>query len=492
MTDNLPEGWGEASLGELAIDIRNGISAKPADEPPGMPILRISAVRAGRVNIEDIRFHQDGGKAALPYLLQNRDLLLVRYNGNPKLTAVCGLVRGLDSPCVYPDKLIRLRVNEDRVLPEFIELAMGTEAVRAQLQAYIKSAAGQHGISGRDLQRVRLAVPPLPEQRRIVARVEAVLARTYRARAELERVERLVGQTRERLLACGFSGDLTSDWRSKATQVGDAQQLEAVQKQRQANTSMKRRQSPSAIPDHALPDGWNWMSPDELADDAPYAIGIGPFGSNLVRSDYTKSGVRLVFVRDIRRKFSSDSDVHYVSHDKAQELRQHQVTAGDVLITKMGDPPGDTAIYPVEAAPAIITADCIKLKPHPQLVLAEFLATCLRSPVVCEQIRNITLGVAHQKMSLDRFRSIALPIPPLLEQVEVVRRLSQAFMNLEKIVTEVTRALALLDRIDAAILARAVRGELMPQNPSDEPAATLLARSAAAHHPASPKRRRAA
>ena len=82
-----------------------------------------------------------------------------------------------------------------------------------------------------------------------------------------------------------------------------------------------------------------------------------------MRTDYRDKGVRLIFVRDIRREVFDDADARYVTMQKAKELHQHIVHGDEVLITKMGDPPGDTALYPQKAKPAIITADCIKLKP---------------------------------------------------------------------------------------------------------------------------------
>jgi len=108
------------------------------------------------------------------------------------------------------------------------------------------------------------------------------------------------------------------------------------------------------------PQRWQWISPDEIADNSPYSIGIGPFGSNLLRSDYREHGVRLIFVRDIVRAQFNETGARYVTREKAADLHQHVVEGGDVLITKMGDPPGDTALYPIGSTPAVITSDCMK------------------------------------------------------------------------------------------------------------------------------------
>lgn len=129
-----------------------------------------------------------------------------------------------------------------------------------------------------------------------------------------------------------------------------------------------------------LPVGWCYASPDQVTAFHKNALTIGPFGSSLLKSDYTDEGVPLVFVRDIRSESFGGPETRFVSPKKAEELVSHTVQAGDLLITKMGDPPGDTSIYPEGRPPAIITADCIKLTPHRDVVSAEYLRFTIRAP----------------------------------------------------------------------------------------------------------------
>src|SRR5262245_7396863 len=104
-----------------------------------------------------------------------------------------------------------------------------------------------------------------------------------------------------------------------------------------------------------LPIGWTWVTPEDVATDTPYALAIGPFGSNLKVSDYTNAGVPLVFVRHIRAERFDSDDSPCVSVAKAKELAAHWVKGGDVLVTKMGEPPGDSALYPAHLKAGVIT-----------------------------------------------------------------------------------------------------------------------------------------
>ena len=378
--------------------------------------------------------------------------------------------------CIHQNHVFRLRRRSGTVVSEYVSMYANAFGQ----QWFINEGAQTTNLASISSTRLALfpiPLPPLAEQRRIVARIEALFARTRRARTELERVAPLSARHRSAMLTNAACGTLTEPWRQAGpTPSSTLQVLSSIRRERRQDRRLARREAVNAEPDEQLPAGWAWVSPDEVADNAPYSIGIGPFGSNLVQGDYQQSGVRLVFVRDIRRQQFDAFNARYVTPEKAAELHPHAVNGGEVLITKMGEPPGDTAIYPKGIGSAVITADCIKLKPHPLLGNSEYLAHIIRSQMVAAQIGNITKGVAQQKVSLEAFRRIALPLPPSAEQDEIVRMLDASNASIGKAEQEATRALALLDRLEQAILAKAFRGELVPQDPSEEPATALLAR----------------
>jgi type I restriction enzyme S subunit len=105
---DIPETWTWVRFGCAIRELRNGISPRPRIDPPGTPILRISAVRPGRVDLTDIRYLEDSCEFLSKFSLANDDLLFTRYNGSIELLGVCGMVLGLRNRTVlYPDKLIR-------------------------------------------------------------------------------------------------------------------------------------------------------------------------------------------------------------------------------------------------------------------------------------------------------------------------------------------------------------------------------------------------
>jgi hypothetical protein len=162
----LPEGWCWTILGQLTTLIRNGYSTAP-HEKEGTAILRISAVRPLSVDLTDVRFLPlAAGREYEFFVLEAGDLLFTRYNGNPALVGVCGLVSEVPSPILHPDKLIRVQVVDPLVESSFIQVAANTGASRLYLDRRVRTTAGQSGISGGDLRTMPI-LPPSAEQRRI-------------------------------------------------------------------------------------------------------------------------------------------------------------------------------------------------------------------------------------------------------------------------------------------------------------------------------------
>ena len=142
----------------------------------------------------------------------------------------------------------------------------------------------------------------------------------------------------------------------------------------------------------------------------------------------------------------------------------------------MGDPPGDCAIYPLGSPEAVITADCLKFRLLAEYCERGFYSSFINSMVCRKQLGFITRGVAQTKISVERFKSIAVPLCSLPEQQEIVRLLDEQFEAIERNERELDAALKRSEALRRSILKRAFSGRLVPQDPADEAASQLLAR----------------
>lgn len=457
----LPTGWAKVTLGEIAS--LRGEKASPALLPDA-PFIGLEDIEPHTSKILHIGRGSDVKSSVAKFMAGDVLYSRLRPYLSKVTTAEFDGIASAEILVLQPTQATTADFIRRRIMTsEFLDFAA------------LLDKGDRPRVNYAEISRFPIALPPLSEQKRIVAKVDGLTARTARARADLDRIPTLIARYKQRLLALAFSGELTASWRV-AQGKSLSSNLKAVRAARKADTRLSRRKRYAGLPDFEIPDTWDWISPDEVAADAKYSIGIGPFGSNLVRTDYRESGVRLVFVRDIRRERFDEDDARFVDYEKAKELHQHIARPGDVLITKMGDPPGDSALFPNDAQPAIITADCIKLTPHADLIQARYLNYCIRSLQVQSQFKAITAGVAQQKVSLDRFRQLALPVAPLAEQAEIVGRIETAFDWLDRMVADHAAAAKLVPKLDAAILAKAFAGKIVPQDPNDEPASVLLER----------------
>ncbi|NDK35495.1 restriction endonuclease subunit S [Rhodovulum sulfidophilum] len=426
------------------------------------------------------------------FKLQQGDIVMARRGEMGRCALVgeadAGWLCGTGSLILRPSKLL---------FAKYLVLLIGSPYSRNYLAGSAVGATMQN-LNQNILLSMPIGLPPEPEQQRIVAKVDELMAlcdRLEQARKTREEVrDKLTAASLARLTApdttaqaepakvgTGFASGYATTEDNFPTHAAFA--LEALPalttrpdqiktlRQTILNLAVRGKlvkQDPADIPalhalsalqsekayliesgklravksndpeiiDTDLPASWTLVAPEQLSAAVSNALTIGPFGSNLTKSDYRENGVPLTFVADVTSDFSIPT-TKFVTKEKARELKSHGVTGGDLVITKMGDPPGTPAIYPAGRPAGIITADCIKWTLAPQLIDVHFAKLAVASDIVRVQIVDITKGGAHQKVSLKRFRSIAIPLPPLAEQ--------------HRIVAKVDALMALCDRLETAL-----------------------------------------
>ena len=356
-------------------------------------------------------------------------------------------------------------ILKDGILPEYVYWWL-----KGAKQAAEGLASGTTflELSGANAKKLPIPIAPPDQQRRIVAEIEKQFSRLDEAVANLKRVKANLKRYKAAVLKAAVEGRLVETEADRARREGRSYEtgeqllqriLESRRRQWQGKGKYKEPSAPDTTDLPELPEGWVWASPEQLSAGEQYSLAIGPFGSSLKVSDYTSSGVPLVFVRNIRAASFGGPDTVYVAEGKADELRAHWVEAGDLLVTRMGDPPGDVCIYPVHRPPAVITADCIKLRLVKGLASAQLFTHVIESDRVHKQILDITKGVAQLKVSLGRFGSIGFPLPPHAEQ--------------HRIVAEVDRRLSLLRDTEAQVGANLQRTQVLRQSVLSKAFSTL-------------------
>ncbi|WAX97313.1 restriction endonuclease subunit S [Aminobacter sp. NyZ550] len=482
-----PQGWAEATLGSLASKIVDGSHNPPSKMDAGKPMLSARNIRDGQVVFDEYRLIEEGA-----FEHEHRRTRIKQ--GDVLLTIVGAIGRTAvvqdDTPFAL-QRSVAVIGDFGPIEPRFLAKALESPTYQQWLLENAKGTA-QKGVYLKSIASSKVPVAPLSEQRRIVAKIDSLTGKSRRVRDHLDHIPRLVEKYKQAVLAAAFRGELTRDWRA---QNGVCIDIEVTRRKRAAAKLDRRREKAlSQLPErgafeHAIPSMWRWVSIEELASDEPRAIQSGPFGSALLHSEFVSQGRLVIGIDNVQDGYFAKGAQNRISDAKFAELIRFAARPNDVLITVMATI-GRVCVLPADLEQAIITKHVYRITVDDRCALPEFIAYGLRgSEAALSHMGANVRGQTRPGLNGEIIKSLLLPVPPLREQREIVRVIKSAFDWIDRLATEATGARRLIDRLDQAVLAKAFRGELVPQDPSDEPARVLLDRISA-ERGAAPKARR--
>jgi type I restriction enzyme S subunit len=477
--NRLPNGWSPEVLGKLA-DFVMGQAPPGADcNKSGMGTPFVKAGEFGN----DRPLIREWTTRPLKHALASDVLICVvgATAGKINLGADCAIGRSVAA--IRPIEALDQQFLYDFLATKVLDLRAG-------------STGSAQGVIGKDdLAEIEIGLPPVSEQRRIVAKIDSLKGKSKRGRDHLDHIPRLVEKYKQAMLVAAFRGDLTLEWRLRPENRLLVSPLPHVREQRAAASLAKKRgKALETLPMPSgqlpgIPSAWMWACIEEIASDEPMSIQSGPFGSSLLHSEFTKAGKLVVGIDNVQDGYFSPGSQHRVSERKFDELRQFQARPEDVLITVMATI-GRVCVVPKDVEPAIITKHVYRITVDRRISLPEYVAFGLRgSEVALEHMGANIRGQTRPGLNGQIVKSTFLPVPPLMEQIEIVRRIEERFGWIDRLALEATNARKLINRLDQAVLARAFRGALVEQDPADEPASVLLERIRAERGTA-PKTRR--
>jgi type I restriction enzyme S subunit len=350
------------------------------------------------------------------------------------------------------------------------------------------------------MMKVPFRLPPLNEQRRIVAKLEALQARSRRARETLDAVPPLLEKLRQSILAAAFRGDLTKDWRTKHKDVEPASELlKRIRAERRKKweegelAKMTAKGKPptddrwktkykelepvdtTGLPE--LPEGWTWAPLGSLGADPWSAVQTGPFGAMLHNTEFVVSGVPVIAVGNLTGLGFRREGLYFVTAEKAKQLERFDVQAGDVLFARSGATTGKVCVAPSYVRNWRMTGHILRLRLNTEALRPDVAVFALAgAPAVKAQIAGNIRGATRPGYNTGLLESIRVPLPPLLEQEALVDVLTGILTAVENGHSAHHARLLQLSELERSLLAKAFRGELVPQDPNDEPAEAMLAR----------------
>jgi type I restriction enzyme S subunit len=309
-------------------------------------------------------------------------------------------------------------------------------------------------------------LPPLPEQQRIVAKLDAVFGHLDRVQEKLDRIPELLKNFRQQVLTQAVTGVLTREWR-EGKEFQNIQNLvdEMLKTKEQLIKSKKIRKEKRLAEiqeDQKLmniPDEWKYIKIGELS-----SFINGDRGKNYPnRSEYvSKDGVAFINTGHIEPNGSLDiTSMNYISKQKYDSLSGGKIMLGDLVYCLRGATLGKTAVV-TQFNKGAIASSLVIIRPIKDLN-NWYLYYFLTSPVGKKYIRQYDNGSAQPNLSAENVRNYVIGLPSLEEQEEVVQRVEALFSLADKIESQYQSLKSKIDQIPQAVLAKAFRGELVEQ-----------------------------
>jgi type I restriction enzyme S subunit len=451
----LPTSWSSPTLLECSQFVRGVTYTKSdaSDQPAGglIPIVRANNIQARRFDFNDLVYLPENlvsGEQAL----KGGDVVVATSSGSISVVgkaaqvlherpmsfgAFCGVLR--PSPFInarYFGHFFSSKTYRDAVS----NLARGVN---------INNLKRDH------FQAISLPLAPLAEQKRIADKLDTVLTRVDAVNARLARVAPILKRFRQSVLAAATSGRLTEDWRATAPAQSSANELAQYLSQR-----AKTEKKPPAQPDMAhwrgaIPANWTIASVHQFAE--------------------CLDRLRVPIKRD-QRQSKMDLYPYYGANGEVGRIDQFIFDDELVLVTE------DETFYGREKPIAYRSSGKCWVNNHAHVLRAPSKAAndylCF-SLMYYDVIPWLSGTTGRAKLTQQALNSLPIAVPPALEISEIVRRVETLFAFADRLEARLQTAQTAADRLTPSLLAKAFRGELVPQDPNDEPASELLKRLAA-------------
>lgn len=396
---DFPARWQQTSVGSVA-ELLNGKAFKPSDwSKEGLPIVRIQNLNNAKAS-----YNRYAGEVSTRFLIDSGDLLFA-WSGTPGTSFGAHVWKG--GPAVLNQHIFNVRFNEQVLDKAFFRLA-----INQRLDELIDKAHGgvglRHVTKGK-FEETRIPVPPMAEQRRIVAKIDSLSAKLKRGRDRLNHIPRLVEKYKTAVVETALRGRLTQGWRFE-TKAAEWHQCLAS-------------------------DLFRWASGKNLTSKAMIHGPVPVIGGNGINGSHKHSLV--------------DQPTVVVGRVGAQCGNVH-LTSGPAWIT-------DNAIYARTISPRIEPAFALLLLRHADL-------------------NGRSGGSGQPYVNQKILDAVEISLPSVNEQREIVRRIETAFAWIDRLAAEATSARDLIKPLEQAMLAKAFRGELVPQEPDEEPASAVSKR----------------
>ena len=446
-SNDLPRGWVWTTLQEICLAPQYGWTTKAS--PHGtLRLLRTTDITAGNVNWETVPFCTEEPPDKAKYLLKTGDIVISRAGS----VGYSYLIKNPQS-AVFASYLIRFRplpmIDED-YLAFFLKSPFYWKTISAE-----KAGIALPNVNATKLKRIQVPLPPLPEQRRIVAKLNMLFAQLDSGIDALQKAQAQLKRYRQSILKAAFEGELTKEWRE-------------AHRGEQEPMSISETSTLDSLPE--LPDGWVWAKVKEVAE---FIRGVS-YRKNQ-SSKTPKTGYLPVLRANNINVQLNYEDLVYVQQGRVKD--EQFVKAFDIIIAMSSGSKhlvGKAAQAHQDFKGSFGTfCGLVRISAE---VNRKFIGLFFQSPVYRNEISHLSLGININNLRREHIETMFVPLPSLPEQEQIVSELERCLSIADEVETTIVFELTRAERLRQSILTQAFSGKLVPQDADDESASVLLER----------------
>lgn len=505
--------WIEIKLERICSRITKGGTPTTygyAFQKEGINFIKVENLNKGAVDLRSISdfISQEAHDFQKKSQLQEGDLLF----------SIAGTI---GETCIVRKEVLPANTNQalaiiqgfDRVLlPNFLKFQLDSFVAR---KVTSKARGGaMNNVSLGDLKNLDVLIPPKPEQRAIVAKIEQLFSELDNGIANLKTAKDKLEIYRQAVLKKAFEGELTKEWREEQSDLPTADELleeikeerlkhyenqlteweETVVKWEVNGKHGKRPSKPKKFKPirkwsddeikslDSIPNEWKWVRIVETVFDTNDDIVDGPFGSNLKNSDFSEDGtVPVIGISNIDEGFKTK--IRYVTEEKFQTISRSAVYPGNIIVAKIGSSYGKTGIYPEWMPVGLIPANLLRIKPS-DFYHRELMVLYLQSLVFKRKLDRIMKSTAQPAFNVSAFKDLAIPFMSKGEQLQLKNEIESRLSVCDNILANIEEGLEKSEALRQSILKKAFEGKLLSEEeleacrkvPDWEPAEKLLER----------------
>ena len=487
----LPEGWAEATLEEIVVHCLGGDwgeSPEAADTDP--ELVRVRVVRG----TEFRDWYRAKGATAALRALKRKSLEKRRLAAGDLVVEISGGGAGqpvgrtllideetlarADAPLICSNFCRQMRIHPE-IEPGYVHLVLEYLYLSGAFDEYQTQTTNIRNLNfSRFLAEVVVPLPPRAEQLRIVAKARDLLAPVQGVLETLAQVPEILRRYGQSVLANACSGGLTEIWRAGRRDLEPLQRLfprvfmarrqeyrlachdaEAYDRRaprRPKNLAPTAWEAPEPLDPPEVPEGWCLVSLQDLIRRAQYGL------SKKANRD-AKNGIAMLRMGNIQDGRIDVTDLKYIGLKEA-DAAAYRLRRGDVLFNRTNSPElvGKAGVYELDLE-AVFASYLVRIQCDETLISSRYLCLWINSPWGRRWARTVrTESVSQSNINLSRLLTLPVPAPPLSEQQEIVRKVDE----LLAFATEVGRRVAVAEeralKVWRTLLARALRGELVP------------------------------